>query len=125
MRTIGIAFTTMTMLATSACRSESPEGAGRTEHDRDSIIGRSTLPGARGVRAALDASDSSPGTRRSAGLGRELDAQVGDTHQMLFHQFHDGDVATPLVESILSWCRMNGFAIRINLMTRTYQEKCR
>jgi hypothetical protein len=41
-----------------ACRSSATAGAGRTERERDSVIGQSALPGARGVQRALGASDS-------------------------------------------------------------------
>jgi hypothetical protein len=49
-----------------ACRSTSTAGAGRTERERDSVIGQSALPGARGVQRALGASDSA--RTRSAAL---------------------------------------------------------
>jgi hypothetical protein len=45
-------------LAATACRSSATAGAGRTERERDSVIGQSALPGARGVQRALGASDS-------------------------------------------------------------------
>ena len=43
---------------TGACGGGTTVGAGRTERERDSIIGQSALPGARGVQGALNASDS-------------------------------------------------------------------
>jgi hypothetical protein len=43
---------------TSACRDGTTAGAGRTERERDSVIGQSKLPGARGVQGALGVSDS-------------------------------------------------------------------
>jgi hypothetical protein len=49
----------LVLLAVTTC---SPSGEGatrpRTERERDSILGASQLPGARGVRGALNASDS-------------------------------------------------------------------
>ena len=42
----------------SGCRAGATAGAGRTERERDSVIGQSKLPGARGVQGALGASDS-------------------------------------------------------------------
>jgi len=49
---------TATMLVAGACRGGSTGAAHRTEHERDSILGQSSLPGARGVRGALDVGDS-------------------------------------------------------------------
>ena len=43
------------------CQGSRPE---RSEHERDSILGQSALPGAQGVRGALRASDSAA-TRNS------------------------------------------------------------
>ena len=54
---IGIAAIVLAIL-TGACGSGSTVGAGRTERERDSIIGQSALPGARGVQGALKVSDS-------------------------------------------------------------------
>lgn len=54
------------MLASGACRSGRSVGSGRTERERDSVIGQSKLPGARGVRGALGVSDSA--RARSAAL---------------------------------------------------------
>jgi hypothetical protein len=47
------------ILASLACgpKSESPKRPA-SERERDSVLGASRLPGARGVRGALDASDS-------------------------------------------------------------------
>jgi hypothetical protein len=50
----------LVLVATLGC-SSGQDGEGkrpRTERERDSIIGASQLPGARGVRGALGASDS-------------------------------------------------------------------
>jgi hypothetical protein len=41
-----------------ACTSKDEGKPTRTERERDSILGASQLPGARGVRGALGASDS-------------------------------------------------------------------
>ena len=42
-----------------SCMSKEDQGGGpRTERERDSVLGASRLPGARGVRGALGASDS-------------------------------------------------------------------
>jgi hypothetical protein len=49
------------LLSPAACSSQRDAEGGkrpRTERERDSIIGASQLPGARGVRGALGASDS-------------------------------------------------------------------
>jgi hypothetical protein len=46
------------LLALPACGSSSTAGAGRTERERDSVIGQSKLPGAHGVQGALQAGDS-------------------------------------------------------------------
>jgi hypothetical protein len=49
----------LVLLAAAACSSSSEVAKpARTERERDSIIGASQLPGARGVRGALGASDS-------------------------------------------------------------------
>jgi len=42
-----------------ACQSKTTAGTGRTEHERDSVIGQSKLPGAPVVQKALDVADSS------------------------------------------------------------------
>jgi hypothetical protein len=42
-----------------ACQSKTTAGTGRTEHERDSVIGQSQLPGAPVVKKALDVADSS------------------------------------------------------------------
>ena len=49
-----------------ACTNSTKTGTGRTEHERDSVIGQSKLPGAGGVKKALDLTDSS-----RARVGRE------------------------------------------------------
>lgn len=46
------------LLLAAACSGSSEQGAARGEHERDSVIGQSQLPGAQGVQRALDASDS-------------------------------------------------------------------
>jgi hypothetical protein len=51
---MGWAVLTAVMLG---CSSK-PEQPQRSERERDSILGQSSLPGARGVRGALRASDS-------------------------------------------------------------------
>jgi hypothetical protein len=48
----------LAVLLTGACRGGTKADAGRSERERDSVIGQSTLPGARGVQGALNASDS-------------------------------------------------------------------
>jgi hypothetical protein len=44
------------ILLAAGCASEKPPA--RTEHERDSIVAQSRLPGAAGVKAALKVSDS-------------------------------------------------------------------
>jgi hypothetical protein len=46
-------------LLVTSCQSKTTAGTGRTEHERDSVIGRSKLPGAPVVQKALDVADSS------------------------------------------------------------------
>lgn len=46
------------LLLVAACSSGGDERPERTERERDSVIGQSTLPGAQGVQGALEASDS-------------------------------------------------------------------
>lgn len=46
-------------LAAPACQSRTTAGSGRSERERDSIIGQSSIPGAGGVKKALDVADSS------------------------------------------------------------------
>jgi hypothetical protein len=48
------------------CKSTATAGTGRTERERDSIIGQSKVPGAGVVQKALDVSDSAQ--RRGAKL---------------------------------------------------------
>jgi hypothetical protein len=67
-RTREIAVGVVVTLALGACGSGGSggsAGAGRTERERDSVIGQSKLPGARGVQGALGASDSAR-TRHAA-----------------------------------------------------------
>jgi len=45
-------------LASSACTESRTAGTGRTERERDSLIGQSKVPGASAVKKAMDASDS-------------------------------------------------------------------
>ena len=47
------------VLVATACQSRTTAGTGRTEHERDSVIGQSKLPGAPVVQKALDVADSS------------------------------------------------------------------
>ncbi|HEY7612196.1 MAG TPA: hypothetical protein VH764_04330 [Gemmatimonadales bacterium] len=50
--------------ALAGCKRDAPEPhAARTERQRDSVIGASQLPGARGVAGALKASDSAAARR--------------------------------------------------------------
>jgi len=54
-------------LTLASCKGNSvTAGTGRTERERDSIIGRSKVPGAAAVQRALDVSDSAQ--RRGAQL---------------------------------------------------------
>jgi len=46
-------------LSAVACKDSKTTGTGRTERERDSIIGQSKVPGAGAVRKALDVADSS------------------------------------------------------------------
>jgi hypothetical protein len=46
------------VLAGTACTESRTAGTGRTERERDSLIGQSKVPGAGAVKKALDASDS-------------------------------------------------------------------
>jgi hypothetical protein len=45
-------------LLAGACTSESREARPATQRERDSVLGASNLPGARGVQGALRAADS-------------------------------------------------------------------
>jgi hypothetical protein len=58
MRTGSVAVLLGITFIMAACRGSATAGAGRTERERDSVIGQSALPGARGVQRALGASDS-------------------------------------------------------------------
>ena len=60
-----IAILALTALILASCRGSSPSAGQRTERERDSILGQSTLPGARGVRGALQVSDTAQ-LRRAA-----------------------------------------------------------
>jgi len=51
--------------AAAGCQSRVTAGTGRTERERDSVIGHSAIPGAGAVQRALDVSDSA-NARRSA-----------------------------------------------------------
>ena len=53
-------------LALVGCKTTATAGTGRTERERDSIIGQSKVPGAGVVQKALDVSDSAQ--RRGAKL---------------------------------------------------------
>ena len=59
-------FIVSVLLLAAACSGSNEQGAARTERERDSLIGQSRLPGARGVQGALDVSDSA--TARNARL---------------------------------------------------------
>lgn len=52
------------LVALTACHSKPAEMPARSERERDSVIGASQLPGARGVQGALRVSDSAV-TRQS------------------------------------------------------------
>jgi hypothetical protein len=58
MRTVGVITAMMVAAALGACGRGEAGRASRTEHERDSVTGQSKLPGARGVRGALEAGDS-------------------------------------------------------------------
>ena len=60
MRRSSWAFVTIaSCIVTTACQSKTTAGTGRTEHERDSVIGQSQVPGAPVVKKALDVADSS------------------------------------------------------------------
>ncbi|NOT10197.1 MAG: hypothetical protein HOP28_18540 [Gemmatimonadales bacterium] len=61
------------LLAISSCGSSPKRGADRTQREKDSIIGESKLPGAQGVKKALEAADS-------AAARRAIEDTVGRTH---------------------------------------------
>ena len=46
------------LLPALACSSGTKTSTGRTEREADSVIGQSQLPGAHGVKSAMDAQDS-------------------------------------------------------------------
>lgn len=56
---------TVTVLAC-GCTDKDTEQATRTRRERDSVIGESRLPGAQGVRGALEAADSAAARQRRA-----------------------------------------------------------
>ena len=45
-------------LVLAGCRSSTTAGTGRSEHERDSVLGHSQMPGAKAVKKALDVQDS-------------------------------------------------------------------
>ena len=53
-----LSFLVSGLLLAAACSGSAEQGAVRGERERDSVIGQSQLPGARGVQRALDVSDS-------------------------------------------------------------------
>jgi hypothetical protein len=55
---------TLLLGAPVGCASPSPRTDARTERQRDSVLGASRIPGAAGVRHALEASDSGAARRR-------------------------------------------------------------
>jgi hypothetical protein len=59
MRTPSIVMSLTIAVAAAACQSKTTAGTGRTERERDSVIGQSKIPGAAGVQKALDVADSS------------------------------------------------------------------
>lgn len=57
----------LVLLACAACGGdEPPPRAEMTQRERDSVIGQSNLPGARGVQGALEASDTAAARQRRA-----------------------------------------------------------
>jgi hypothetical protein len=52
---VAFAIGLIVMLALAACHGGSAAGVGRTDRERDSVIGQSKLPGARGVHGAVRA----------------------------------------------------------------------
>jgi hypothetical protein len=54
----GLLLFGLTALALASCKSSVTVGTGRTERERDSIIGQSKVPGAPVVQRALQVSDS-------------------------------------------------------------------
>jgi len=56
------------LIALASCKSTVTAGTGRTERERDSIIGQSKVPGAGAVQRALQVSDS------AASRGARLDS---------------------------------------------------
>jgi hypothetical protein len=60
------------LVLTSSCEFNSREPAVRSERERDSVLGESKLPGAPGVRRALEATDS------AAARNERYDSVAGD-----------------------------------------------
>jgi hypothetical protein len=58
MRTAMLLMTALLLCVACTDKKESNEERTLTQRERDSIIGQSALPGARGVRGALSAADS-------------------------------------------------------------------
>lgn len=58
MNSPSVGIGSLALLLAVACSGGNGASAGRTERERDSIIGQSALPGAQGVQGALNASDS-------------------------------------------------------------------
>ena len=53
-----LSWPALVLLSALACSSGTKTSTGRTERETDSVIGQSQLPGAHGVKAAMDAQDS-------------------------------------------------------------------
>jgi hypothetical protein len=58
-----IAVLTLTVLALASCHGSGTSASQHTEREHDSILGQSTLPGARGVQGALKVSDTAQAHR--------------------------------------------------------------
>jgi len=54
----GVLFLVFGTLASAACTESRTAGTGRTEREKDSLIGQSKVPGASAVKRAMAASDS-------------------------------------------------------------------
>jgi hypothetical protein len=63
MRPLPALATLVLLLSSAGCSPKAEDGSKplRSERERDSVIGASRLPGARGVQGALGASDSAAG----------------------------------------------------------------
>ena len=59
----GLKYLACVVLLAAGCSSEKAASQPRSERERDSMIGASSLPGAGGVRGALGASDSAAARR--------------------------------------------------------------